>query len=165
MGFGSLSLDFLALPLEDAEALGAALVELQTLSAQPPVGPEELADARRLQAALAACTLAAVRREPLPAHDVATLNSYAGDEPPALVLRTDGTLARAGTDPVRAALAAIARDAGETIACRAGELRRCEGANCGRLFADDSRGRRRRWCSMARCGNRIKAAAFRRRPA
>jgi predicted RNA-binding Zn ribbon-like protein len=163
MSLGSLSLDFLALPLDDPEHLAGALVHLEVLTAEPPVGPEPLFDARRLQAALGACALAAVGRTPLEPHHVATLNSYAGDEPPALVLRVDGTAARVATDPVRAALAAIARDAVETIARHSGRLRRCEGAHCGRLFVDVSRGRRRRWCSMARCGNRVKVAAFRRR--
>ena len=163
MSLGTLSLDFLVLPLDDPERFAGALVELGVLSAVPAAGREELSEARRLQAALGACAWAAVRRTPLAPHDVATLNSYAGDEPPALVLRVDGTAARAATDPVRAALAAIARDAVETIARRSGRLRRCEGTHCGRLFVDVSRGRRRRWCSMARCGNRVKVAAFRRR--
>ena len=37
------------------------------------------------------------------------------------------------------------------------EVRRCEGAGCGWLFADRSPAQRRRWCSMADCGNRAKA--------
>lgn len=36
-------------------------------------------------------------------------------------------------------------------------LRICEGADCGWLFIDESRAGRRRWCSMADCGNRAKA--------
>lgn len=36
-------------------------------------------------------------------------------------------------------------------------LRLCEGAGCGWLFLDSSPNRRRRWCSMASCGNRAKA--------
>lgn len=36
-------------------------------------------------------------------------------------------------------------------------LRMCEGDRCGWVFLDRSRGRRRRWCSMADCGNREKA--------
>src|SRR5215471_11994045 len=33
----------------------------------------------------------------------------------------------------------------------------CEGETCGWLFLDQSRAGRRRWCSMADCGNRAKA--------
>jgi predicted RNA-binding Zn ribbon-like protein len=38
-------------------------------------------------------------------------------------------------------------------------VRRCEG--CVLWFLDVSRGHQRRWCSMAVCGNRAKAAAYR----
>jgi len=39
----------------------------------------------------------------------------------------------------------------------------CEGPACTLLFADHTRGRTRRWCSMALCGNRAKQAAHRHR--
>lgn len=41
-----------------------------------------------------------------------------------------------------------------------GERRRlgaCDSSQCGWLFYDESRGLRRRWCSMSDCGNRAKA--------
>lgn len=38
-------------------------------------------------------------------------------------------------------------------------LRRCEGAGCVLLFLDVSKTGRRRWCSMAGCGNRAKVRA------
>lgn len=44
-------------------------------------------------------------------------------------------------------------------------VRRCEGPECTIWFLDTSKGHRRRWCSMAVCGNRVKAAAHRRRAA
>jgi predicted RNA-binding Zn ribbon-like protein len=37
----------------------------------------------------------------------------------------------------------------------------CEGSTCTLLFVDRIRGRPRRWCSMAICGNRAKQAALR----
>ena len=40
-------------------------------------------------------------------------------------------------------------------------LRECR--RCTHLFLDHGRGRGRRWCAMARCGNRAKAEAFRAR--
>jgi predicted RNA-binding Zn ribbon-like protein len=40
-------------------------------------------------------------------------------------------------------------------------LREC--SRCTHLFLDHGRGRGRRWCSMARCGNRAKAETFRER--
>lgn len=61
-------------------------------------------------------------------------------------------------------LAAIARSGAEIIV--EGErapVRRCANPNCGLFFYDASRTRRRRWCSMALCGNRHKVATFARR--
>ena len=36
----------------------------------------------------------------------------------------------------------------------------CDGGNCGWLFLDESRGKRRRWCDMNDCGSRAKARRF-----
>ncbi|MEZ0533553.1 ABATE domain-containing protein [Enterobacter sp. KB-221C9] len=44
-------------------------------------------------------------------------------------------------------------------------VRQCEAHNCILLFHDLSKSHRRRWCSMATCGNRMKVAAFRNRKA
>jgi predicted RNA-binding Zn ribbon-like protein len=43
------------------------------------------------------------------------------------------------------------------------DVKACEGPSCTLLFADHTRGRTRRWCSMALCGNRAKQAAHRHR--
>jgi predicted RNA-binding Zn ribbon-like protein len=61
-------------------------------------------------------------------------------------------------------LAAIARSAAELIVegPRA-PIRRCANPVCRLFFYDDSRTHRRRWCSMAVCGNRHKVASFLRR--
>jgi predicted RNA-binding Zn ribbon-like protein len=58
-------------------------------------------------------------------------------------------------------LAAIARSAAEiadegTVA----RVRVCANPECGLFFYDGSRTKRRRWCSMAVCGNRHKVASF-----
>jgi predicted RNA-binding Zn ribbon-like protein len=42
-------------------------------------------------------------------------------------------------------------------------VKACEGPSCTLLFVDRTRGRARRWCSMAVCGNRAKQAAHRER--
>jgi predicted RNA-binding Zn ribbon-like protein len=61
-------------------------------------------------------------------------------------------------------LAAIARSAAELIAeGPTARLRACSNPSCGLFFYDTSRTRGRRWCSMARCGNRHKVAVFSRR--
>jgi predicted RNA-binding Zn ribbon-like protein len=43
------------------------------------------------------------------------------------------------------------------------DVKACEGHSCTLMFADHTRRRARRWCSMAVCGNRAKQAAHRNR--
>ena len=63
-------------------------------------------------------------------------------------------------------LAAVARSGAEIIVEGArARLRLCANPHCGLFFYDNSRTRRRRWCSMAVCGNRSKVAAFTRKHA
>jgi len=58
-------------------------------------------------------------------------------------------------------LAAIARSAAEIlIEGASARLAECANPSCGLLFCDTSRTHRRRWCSMAVCGNRHKVASF-----
>ena len=59
--------------------------------------------------------------------------------------------------PISEALARCVRD--EDFA----NIRACEGRRCTLVFADHTRRRARRWCSMATCGNRAKQAAHRHR--
>jgi predicted RNA-binding Zn ribbon-like protein len=42
-------------------------------------------------------------------------------------------------------------------------VKACEGHSCTLVFADHTRRRARKWCSMAMCGNRAKQAAHRNR--
>jgi predicted RNA-binding Zn ribbon-like protein len=61
-------------------------------------------------------------------------------------------------------LAAIARSAAEIIVEGAqARVRICANPTCDLFFSDHSRTHRRRWCSMAVCGNRHKVASFARR--
>ncbi len=61
-------------------------------------------------------------------------------------------------------LAAVARSAAEIIVeGTQARVRICANPVCGLFFSDRSRTHRRRWCSMAVCGNRNKVASFARR--
>ncbi|MBS1840687.1 MAG: CGNR zinc finger domain-containing protein [Acidobacteria bacterium] len=61
-------------------------------------------------------------------------------------------------------LAAIARSAADLITeGQPSQVRQCANPSCSLFFYDNSRTRRRRWCSMSLCGNRHKVAAFARR--
>ena len=159
------SLEFALSDFAGPDELANLLRVIEVLDQEPSVRPDDVHAGRRLRNAMLRCFESALRGSPLPLHDVATLNSYASDDPPVPVLRSDGGVSRTGIDPVPAAFAAIARDAIDTIASDASRLRICQDEHCRRIFMDRSRGKRRRWCSMQRCGNRAKIAAFRRRHA
>ena len=61
-------------------------------------------------------------------------------------------------------LAAVARSAAEILLeGEAAKVRVCANPACGMFFCDKSRTHKRRWCSMAICGNRNKVASFARR--
>jgi predicted RNA-binding Zn ribbon-like protein len=67
-------------------------------------------------------------------------------------------------DPVDDALANLADPIVREIAAgRPERLRACADDTCRWIFYDDSRTGRRRWCDMASCGNRAKAARHRAR--
>jgi predicted RNA-binding Zn ribbon-like protein len=58
----------------------------------------------------------------------------------------------------------VAEAAADLICCKDFRLiRACDGSTCSLLFLDRTKARARRWCSMAVCGNRAKAAAHRAR--
>ncbi len=99
--------------------------------------------------------------------DRAVINGWAERPGPIRVLDAagHGAVRLRSDDEVGSALAAIADDAIELVAAAPGRLRRCEGPDCALLFHDDSRPGRRRWCSAARCGNRVNTTAYRRRHA
>ena len=82
-------------------------------------------------------------------------------------LRSDGTFARAFV-PVGDAFAGLMIPIVESAADALilGELprvRRCADPRCARVFYDSTKNAARRWCDMATCGNRAKAARHRAR--
>jgi predicted RNA-binding Zn ribbon-like protein len=59
--------------------------------------------------------------------------------------------------PVAQAVATLIAEADFSL------VRECESSDCTVWFYDRTKSHRRRWCSMALCGNRMKVAAFRAR--
>lgn len=59
--------------------------------------------------------------------------------------------------PIAGAIADLVCDADFRL------IRACEGSACTLVFLDRTKAHARRWCSMAVCGNRAKAAAYRAR--
>jgi predicted RNA-binding Zn ribbon-like protein len=67
-------------------------------------------------------------------------------------------------DPIDDALARLAEPLVDEIQDgNAGRIRICANNTCRWIFFDESRAARRRWCDMASCGNRAKAARHRAR--
>jgi len=67
-------------------------------------------------------------------------------------------------ETARQLLAPVAEAAADLLATGDFDLiRKCEDATCTLWFYDRTKSHRRRWCSMAVCGNRHKVAAFRQR--
>ena len=61
-------------------------------------------------------------------------------------------------------LSPVARAAAELLAFADFELiKRCEDQSCVFWFSDQTKSHNRRWCSIQRCGNRHKVAAYRKR--
>lgn len=103
--------------------------------------------------------------------DIATLNRLlARDDTFAQITVADGDAARLQLQPRRRWKTpdSLLLPIGEQLAhfiCEEdfSDVKSCEGASCTLMFVDHTRGKKRRWCSMAVCGNRAKAAAHRER--
>lgn len=90
------------------------------------------------------------------------LNSLLAATPVHYVARDGGItlVAHRDSDEFRATLAAAVLPA---LGLDRGRLRRCANPACVLLFYDTSKSGSRRWCDMATCGNRAKAAMHYRR--
>ncbi|MFJ6864071.1 CGNR zinc finger domain-containing protein [Streptomyces termitum] len=127
-----------------------------------PVTGDDLAAARTLRDALWRLALARADGAPYDPGALAVLNAAAAAPPLAPALAPDGARAWAPGATAGALLSTVARDAVDLLTGpHADRVRVCGADDCSLLFADTSRPGARRWCSMARCGNRHKARAHR----
>lgn len=150
--------------------LGLWLVRAQLAPAPPPVSRARLREARELREAIDACMQAALAHQPAPAAAVATIDGWLAHAGPRthLAVAGDGTPVlgeREGADPAKRALAAVALDAARMLGtpAEAARIRVCASPTCSARFYDRSPAGRRRWCSMALCGNEAKARRHRER--
>ena len=128
------------------------------------VSEGDLRDAHALRAAIARAATAASEDAAPAATDVDMINLYAAipDIPPSL----GGGSRQAGRTRARTgqALSVIAREAVQLFSPDERErIRVCAADDCEVVFYDESRSNNRRWCSMARCGNRAKVRDYRER--
>jgi predicted RNA-binding Zn ribbon-like protein len=145
----------------------AAWLEQNGLGEGIEVSPEQLSEAIRLRETVFRLAWGQLGSGDAQSEDVDSLNRYADHPtPPARLVLTDGRLSRSigQAGSLEDALAVLARDA---IALLGGpdwaRVKACEDRACRMLFIDSSRGGRRRWCSMSRCGNLAKVSSFRNR--
>lgn len=128
----------------------------------PTVTAEELAKVIQVRESLYRTLSAAVFRQPASAEDITRLNRVARKPGIAMQMRPDGDVTAQGA--VTQVLSTLVRDAFDLLAhAGTNDIRECANDACTRLYLDTSRGRTRRWCGMAECGNRAKAARFRNR--
>ncbi|MEU2350993.1 CGNR zinc finger domain-containing protein [Modestobacter sp. NPDC049651] len=144
------------------EAAARWAVDAGLVDTPPEVDAAGLADVHAVREAVYALALARSEQRPWDAGALAQLERAAGPVPVTPRLQPDGSLRRTGQ--LAAVLSAVARDAAELLGGPEAErIRECAGEACTRLFVDASRGAPRRWCGMQECGNRAKAASYRRR--
>ncbi len=125
----------------------------------------DLAAARRLRRAVWNVANAVIDESPPRTADVATINDAAAQPPLIPALDTSGVVGGWREPTARQALSDVARDAIELLSdpAQRARLRRCASPDCALIFYDSSRPGRRRWCSTERCGDRMRARAYRAR--
>jgi predicted RNA-binding Zn ribbon-like protein len=158
--------DFLELRGGVASGDGAMLRRMGETDARRCAGA--LAQALHLRETIRAMLGAMASKRSLRAQWVAEVNQALASGAGASRLLRQDTGWRLGLSPGPAGplrvLTPIARAIADLIVSgQSLEIRKCANPRCVLYFRDRSRTRRRRWCSMAVCGNRMKVAAHVRR--
>ena len=170
-GDGLSDFDRLVSWMEAAIALDGERAQMMRRRAiqQPSGATAALVDARRVRAALRTLAERGAVAHQVRLDALTEINRVLGRSAGTrrLELRADGTFARAFV-PVGDAFAGLMIPIVESAADALilGELarvRRCADPRCGRVFYDSTKNAARRWCDMATCGNRAKAARHRAR--
>jgi predicted RNA-binding Zn ribbon-like protein len=141
--------------------VGEWFVAAGVLDRAPKVTTAEHDRVREVREAVHRLVTAHVAGRRLPTADRGLVNVVAAGTPPRVEVTAAGEVRRTGD--VDAGLAAVARSFVQLLGEPDLLVRWCEGEACTRPFVDRSRGHRRRWCGMAGCGDRAKAAAYRAR--
>jgi predicted RNA-binding Zn ribbon-like protein len=156
--------EYLCSPEDFTAWLSAA--GLSPAGVSPALDEETFAGALVLREAISALVTATVVGDSAPPAAVRCVNTWLALPPQRPVLHLEAGVPVLGPPPAartpRGVLAMIAADAAELLGTDLRErLRICPGPGCRGRFLDDSPAGRRRWCSMAVCGNRNKAAMHR----
>jgi predicted RNA-binding Zn ribbon-like protein len=146
------------------------LPELAALGAGPRLGPAALRQVRAVREQLFAVFHAIANGQPIPAEALARIGNALHECRARQRLSVDGTevrwIWRANARAADHLLHPVLSASVDLLTSSARDLiRQCEDAHCGWLFLDRSNARKRRWCSMADCGNRNKVRNFYQREA
>ena len=124
--------------------------------------PSPIGKIVQLREAIYRVGLAIARNDRVPQPDLLVIHRQANASKPAVISGRYGT--RWQPDPSRASAQLRALLASEALSLfcspRSSRIGICEGGQCGWLFLDESRGKRRRWCDMNDCGNKAKARRY-----
>ena len=152
--------------LRQPEDLARWPVEAGLGGEAPRVLRGDLERARWLRAAIARVVFDWVDGRTLPARDVAVLNEAAARPDVVEALAVTGEPVVPARASIGSVLSTVARDAIDLVTSEdPRRVRECGAEDCSLLFWDASRPGRRRWCSMAGCGNRVKTSRYRHRQA
>lgn len=134
---------------------------------QPAGASASLMDARRIRASLRVLAERGATTDRARTDALAEINRVLGRSAGTrrVEARSDGSFARSFVpvgDAFAGLLIPIVESAADAlILSELARVRRCADPRCPRVFLDITRNGRRRWCDMASCGNRAKAARFR----
>lgn len=152
--------------LVDADDLAGWLARTGLAEPGAAATAEQVAGARALRECIDTLLVAAVEGGPADRGAVAALDRWLDGAPrPSLVVGDDGApdlCDRGPVDPVDAALGRLALSAARILGGpERTRLRICAADDCSARFLDRSPAGRRRWCTMAGCGNRAKVRRHR----
>ncbi|HWM12321.1 MAG TPA: CGNR zinc finger domain-containing protein [Solirubrobacteraceae bacterium] len=138
-------------------------LSLCSLAVDVVATPDDVEEAKRLRRSIWNSAEAVVDGGSPSAADVAGINEAAARPP--LVPALEGGVRVWHAPRFEQALSDVARDAIALLSDpgQQARLRRCSSPDCELIFYDASRPGRRRWCSTERCGDRMRARAYRAR--
>jgi predicted RNA-binding Zn ribbon-like protein len=124
--------------------------------------PEPLDEIIRLREAIYRVGLAAAGARRFSRHDVVLIRQRASAFRPGIEFRDNAGRWRPAPSHASEQLCAVLAGEALSLLCspKVAKIGVCDGGNCGWLFLDESRGKRRRWCDMGDCGSRAKARRY-----
>ena len=149
--------------LDGPESLARWLFEARLAPRDLSVSPGALTAAKRIRAALRDLGGSLADGKPPRRAPLASIDEELRRGSGALALRQEGRRLIVAFEPdasrARDIRFLLARAAATFLAAAdPARIRRCGGTNCVLFFYDATKSGTRRWCSMAGCGNRMKAA-------